>query len=1315
MKLRYIKTALSCLAFACVVPCIAAPVSAEDAMLAAQTWIRDDDTLETVLPLVASNVVSSAVDVNGNLVHAVNLEGGGYVITSGDDRLEPIIAFSDDGEWSATSDNPLWVMIQADISNRMSVVERESGGSRIRLTASQSSSSSQVDDAIERNTAKWRRLTTKTQGRMRLTAYNGQSSISDVRVAPLVKSKWSQGSVSGGYCYNYYTPNHWPCGCVATAMAQVMRYYEWPKTSVTPKETSSGKMKGGYYNWSNMPLEPGYNVPDVQREAIGKLTSDVGISIYMNYGASGSGASPGNVPPALKSTYGYANALKWYAKDDKNGFERTRANLDMGCPLMWGISRTDGGHEVVVDGYGYSSQTLYFHVNLGWGGSSDAWYNPNAGIYTTSYEYSVIDSVVGDIFPTQANKVVVTGRVMSSLANAPIKGAKVQRISSTGQVLAETTSNEKGIWGFYITPGDYSRFSASWNGGVASYSSNPYHDYSHTIPDMVVPGFGSAVNITFSSFDNAHTPTYSYSKTVVKYVGDVYGELPTPNPREGYSFDGWYTAKNGGTKVASSTKVTETVTYYAHWTASRYTVKFDANGGTGTMDAVARAYNDDKALPKNSFKRTNYTFQGWATSSGGGVTYKDRQQANLTSTNGAKVTLYAVWSRNTYSVRFNANAKDAAGSMAKVTFEAGATVRLPANAFSRTGYTFAGWNTKADGSSFAYKDAASVKDLAKNDGETVPLYAQWTPNKYTVAFNANGGTGKMKNVSRVYNDEKVLPKNSFKRTNYTLKGWATSKGGSVQYTDRQVANLSAVNGATVTLYAVWGRKAYTVVFKPNGGTGTMNNLSIDIGASKKLTANAFTRAGYTFTGWNTKSNGKGKSYKNKAKVKDLSTKDGAKVTLYAVWKAYSFKLAFDANGGTGSAPKTIAATSGKAISLPANPFKRKGYVFLGWSTGKKATLAQYKDKAKVKDLLPPKNGAKVTLYAVWSRSQYTVCLDPNGATSGAITKKVVGCGSGVILANTFRRDGYVFKGWATAPGGKVVYPGDKAVKDIAKIGEAITLYAVWSLPDWACGEFCGWIDYIYGSPSQVLSGPASASVSALGALSGKATIENYGSGSVQVAFSADKYSECRSGLSAYDLAALLDDDYDDYEILEDIAEHGLASNDITVYIYKGVTLRMPIDSTTKIVDIIVASYPYDAAGGRIGMLLFSLADDNLSAMMTQNLLKTTHLVRPQFNGTPVTYSTSAVLEYNTSRAASAISGLTELYFAFASDGTVTLTAYGKSGKWAATSHLQVHHYLNGTFRGQVDFLTKDGCDCWVDVQIVPGKDGKVSSDGITVF
>ena len=176
------------------------------------------------------------------------------------------------------------------------------------------------------------------------------------------------------------------------------------------------------------------------------------------------------------------------------------------------------------------------------------------------------------------------------------------------------------------------------------------------------------------------------------------------------------------------------------------------------------------------------------------------------------LTLTANWSANTYYVAYNGNGHTS-GSMSNSTHTYGVAKNLTANAYAKTGYTFAGWNTATNGSGTSYSNQQSVTNLTSTSGGTVTLYAQWTANKYYVAYNGNGSTsGSMSNSEHTYGVAKNLTANAYAKTGYTFAGWNTAANGSgTGYTNQQsVINLTSTSGATVTLYAKWTVNTYYV-------------------------------------------------------------------------------------------------------------------------------------------------------------------------------------------------------------------------------------------------------------------------------------------------------------------------------------------------------------------------------------------------------------------------------------------------------------------------------------------------------------------------
>lgn len=168
--------------------------------------------------------------------------------------------------------------------------------------------------------------------------------------------------------------------------------------------------------------------------------------------------------------------------------------------------------------------------------------------------------------------------------------------------------------------------------------------------------------------------------------------------KTGYLFAGWATSPTGSivytdrqSGIATIPNVTNSsVTLYAKWTPVHYSVKFNANGGTGTMSNQSFAYDTAQNLTPNSFTRTGYSFLGWATSSTGDVVYSDRQSViNLSETDGATVNLYAKWSREDYTITYNLDGGTATGSN-PTTYNVDTPTFTLSNP-TRNGYMFKGW------------------------------------------------------------------------------------------------------------------------------------------------------------------------------------------------------------------------------------------------------------------------------------------------------------------------------------------------------------------------------------------------------------------------------------------------------------------------------------------------------------------------------------------------------------------------------------------------------------------------------------------------
>ena len=217
---------------------VAAEVTENDAREAVRGWAALKESLTGGAQFNASAIsdvkTCSGKDGKG-VFYVVTFASGGYAVVSGDTDTEPILAYSSEDEWvDDESRNPILTMLKLDVAAMSETLSaaQSSGMRKLRSVAS-------PESAGAKRWAKLRDAANAAGGRTRLlkstvtTVTDEQMSAGDLRVAPLLKSKWGQGNVGGTPCYNYCTPLNRITGCVATMMAQIMYYHKWPQGSVT--------------------------------------------------------------------------------------------------------------------------------------------------------------------------------------------------------------------------------------------------------------------------------------------------------------------------------------------------------------------------------------------------------------------------------------------------------------------------------------------------------------------------------------------------------------------------------------------------------------------------------------------------------------------------------------------------------------------------------------------------------------------------------------------------------------------------------------------------------------------------------------------------------------------------------------------------------------------------------------------------------------------------------------------------------------------------------------------------------------------------
>ena len=316
----------------------------------------------------------------------------------------------------------------------------------------------------------------------------------------------------------------------------------------------------------------------------------------------------------------------------------------------------------------------------------------------------------------------------------------------------------------------------------------------------------------------------------------------------GYIFGGWYkeegcsNAWNFATDVVSG----ESKTLYAKWTPISYSVRFNNNDAnylgtaTGSMSDQSFDYDESKALTANGFSLAGYDFAGWALTPTGDVAYTDGASAsNLSSTNGATVDLYAIWSPKSYDVTLAAT--DETSSIGEQVVTATYNAAMPTTkkgggdvvAPSRTGYTFTGWEYN---STTYYNYDASTSTLSSahvwdQPNSTTTLTPKWSINSYTLRWDLAGGTVSVAGTgaaegatgtpssSVVYNSAITEP--TVTRAGYNFAGWnvtpaSTMPASNVTYTATwtpKTLNSISLAEASVSVY-VGEIKYVNVIFDP---------------------------------------------------------------------------------------------------------------------------------------------------------------------------------------------------------------------------------------------------------------------------------------------------------------------------------------------------------------------------------------------------------------------------------------------------------------------------------------------------------------------
>jgi hypothetical protein len=637
--LRQFTSVLLLILIFLTVPSWGASVTPEQVAQVVQGWFTLESnplgekarTISKVSMYNDSTIVSSLTEA---LYYAVFLTPKGIVFVPADDRVsEPVIAYQPDAvDYDPAKEGPFQTLINSGLGSWVKAVR-----------ANQSSSS--VARAEE---SKWSRLL-EAQFSYSIKAL---PSVPDVRVAPLLTSKWSQGNLNdytgtGTPAYNYYTPGNSVTGCVATATGQIMYYFQHPIAGIGAKDydytyirekktgtTRGGDGHGGPYQWSSMADMLTESSSKAQIESVATLLYDIGVSSHAKYSVfiNGTSASYGSAFLRLKDLFEYENAQIAYAEKNHSSLSPEgmrlifNSNLDAKLPVSISISNSRSAHAAVVDGYGYDlSKTLFHHLNMGLSGQDNAWFALPMIDSTYTGPYNIIDGCIYNIYKSGTGE-IISGRVLDE------SGTPVADVSVFLRELNRTaTTDAKGIFSFTAVPSnrtytlkakknDY-LFTNKTITVTESKSPQINEENSTTIGESVcgnvwnaeITGKKGAVFVPVTNID-ADIPTETYIHTALIFTAEV-----TPTNATNQSIE--WSVKNAGTTGATITGNTFNATAAGEVTITATIPDGKAEDSDYTQDFIIKVLGDDGGDDDNENNEDNENNGGGGSggnNSGGG-------------------------------------------------------------------------------------------------------------------------------------------------------------------------------------------------------------------------------------------------------------------------------------------------------------------------------------------------------------------------------------------------------------------------------------------------------------------------------------------------------------------------------------------------------------------------------------------------------------------------------------------------------------------------------------------------------------------------
>lgn len=439
-------------------------VTPEMATNAANAWVRKNAAFGAAGQATSVLAVSNAAQTAA-LWYQVSMSNGGMLVVAPNTDVEPVVAALEKDPGVLPAAHPLRTLLTADIQRRLTflgLVDAEAVPSMARTgaVAAPTPTPSDVAEAwAKEQNAKWTKLM-EGDFRMLRRAASVRPGVADVPVQIGIVdgfeaggrfTHWNQSAApkDGQECYNYYTPQNAPCGCVATACAAVMQYFAvtGPVAQVSKKCSYNGvegdyAMVGGLYDWGILPTTYGgtnetsattigtTTLGGVQRELLGRVAYDAGVGVGMAWGSEASAASLSSIVEVFKKAYGFKDARYVASPSPEQYAKLIYHQCAAGAPVLMSIHSESSGHAVVAVGYGRDADNVArTRVFLGWGGTGDAWYalptiTTQATLGGGMEDFTVLDGVVTMLGYDSDEVVPVAGRTTLPGVSVSVDGAQ---------------------------------------------------------------------------------------------------------------------------------------------------------------------------------------------------------------------------------------------------------------------------------------------------------------------------------------------------------------------------------------------------------------------------------------------------------------------------------------------------------------------------------------------------------------------------------------------------------------------------------------------------------------------------------------------------------------------------------------------------------------------------------------------------------------------------------------------------------------------------------------------------------------------------